>query len=178
MRGKDARKMRTIRPATLGALLLTAISAVSCTDSATVNPPATTGTPVGQPLFGFVHRIEAGTLVFDPAEFLTGPEGVAAARAAGVIGPDEDLPNDFYILNEDTTEEREVVIADGARFTLIGFDGSGALADRPVTTEELSELLSGEAESTEFYGFVRGSLPMTLSLGGDAITAGAQQYLP
>jgi hypothetical protein len=37
----------------------------------------------------------------DLAEMLTGEEAIAAAREAGVIGPDEDLPNDFYVRDLD-----------------------------------------------------------------------------
>lgn len=42
-----------------------------------------------------------GAVVIDPVELLSGSEALAAARAAGEIGPAEDLPNDFYILDGD-----------------------------------------------------------------------------
>jgi len=180
--------MRTRRLAPWPLLMLAVIVFASCaensaattTQPATTSTQATTTTTTGQPteLFAFVRSLTDGMLVFDPAEFLTGDEAVAAARAAGVIGADEDLPNDFYIQNLDFGDERQLAVADGVEFTLIGFDTSGALADSPVSVGELAALLSGEADSTELYGFIPGDLPMTLSLDGDTVTGGSQTYLP
>ncbi|MCZ7662866.1 MAG: hypothetical protein M5U22_08010 [Thermoleophilia bacterium] len=127
--------------------------------------------------FGFVREVAAGTLVFDPAEFLTGEAAVAAAREAGVIGEDEDLPNDFFIRNTDTSEET-VPVDSAITFTLVGFDSAGALTDEEVSYAELEQLFAGGADTAQVYGFVPGELPMTLTFAGGKVAGGVQQYLP
>jgi hypothetical protein len=117
-------------------------------------------------------------MVFDPARLLTGDEAVTAARETGIIGADEDLPNDFFILNPDQTDEFELTVADDAEFVMIGFDASGGLTDSPVSAAEFEALLSGSADDSQFSGIVPGDLPMTLVLIGDSVSGGTQTYLP
>lgn len=169
--------------ATGSALMLTGALFASCTGgntNTTIEATTTTTSATTQPVdqFGFVRSLNDGVLVFDPAELLTGEEALAAARNAGVIGADEELPNDFFIQNADETDERQLAVADGAEFLLIGFDASGGLIDSPVSTDELALLFSGSADTSEFYGFVPGDLPMTLRLLDDTVTGGKQVYLP
>ena len=68
-----------------------------------------------------------------------------------MIGADEELPNDFFIRNTDETDERQLAVADGAGFVLIGFDASGGVIDSPVATDELALLFAGSADTGEFY---------------------------
>lgn len=147
----------------------------------TTQPTSTTPTSrAGETIeqFGFARTLTGGMLVFDPAEMLTGGEAAAAAREDGIIGAEEDLPNDFYIRNLDNTDEWQLAVGSGTEFVLIGFDATGALTDVPVSAGEFETLLSGLVDSSDFYGFVPGDLPMTLVLIGDSITSGSQTYLP
>lgn len=64
-------------------------------------------------VMGFIDRVwEAGGkryIRIDYAQLLTGDEAVKAAIKAGQLAPGEDLPNDYFILNENpTTREYEV----------------------------------------------------------------------
>ncbi len=174
--------MNTIRVATAVSMLLAAIVLASCAEepAPTTTVPTTTQPGAAEPReqFGFVRSIDGETLVFDPAEFLTGEEAVAAARQAGFIGPDEMLPNDFYISNPDPADERRLTVSAGAGFVLIGFDAGGAITDAPVSFQQLTDYFSGAADTGDLYGFIAGDLPMTLTLQGDVVTAGRQMYLP
>ena len=85
-------------------MLLAAIAAATtgCAfgDESGSETPATTPPPTTRQ-FGYIRDIhlDARTLEFDRAEFLTGAKATAAARADGVIGPGEAVPNDYYIRN-------------------------------------------------------------------------------
>jgi hypothetical protein len=127
--------------------------------------------------FGFVRQVAADALVFDPAELLSGEAAVAAARADGAIGPTEELPNDFYIRNPEKEEVR-LEVHPSARFTLIGLTSTGELADEVVSLGELAKLWSGADDTSQYYGFAVGELPMTLIVSDGAVTEAAQQYLP
>ena len=85
--------------------------------------------------FALVNDVTAGVVTLDPAMLLTGDAAVEAARADGVIGPDEDLPNDFYISNP-VKESLQVPIRMDATCRLYGFDSEGALMDVEVVTPE------------------------------------------
>ena len=168
------------------ALMLASLVLASCgqeatTTTTTPQPASTTSTTrAGETIeqFGFARSLTGGTLVFDPAEMLTGDEALDAAREDGIIGADEELPNDFYIRNLDDKDEWQVAVGSDAEFILIGFDAAGALTDTPVPAAEFEALLSGSADATDFYGFVAGDVPMTLVLIGDTVTGGSQTYLP
>ena len=112
--------MRMRRGAMWPALMLASFILASCGQGAatttTTQPTSTTSTTqAGETMeqFGFARTLTGGTLVFDPAEMLTGDEAVAAAREDGIIGADEDLPNDFYIRNLDKTDERQLTVGSG-----------------------------------------------------------------
>ena len=55
--------------------------------------------------FGYIRDIDlqARKLDFDRAQLLTGAEASAAARADGVIGHGDVVPNDYYIRNRERT---------------------------------------------------------------------------
>ena len=181
--------MRVFRGTSWPALMLASFVLVSCGQGATTTTTSTQPTTTSQPTsttrpgetfeqFGFVRSLTGGTLMFDPAEMLTGDEALDAAREDGIIGVDEDLPNDFYIRNLDQNDEWQIAVGSAAEFVLIGFDASGALADSPVSAAEFEALLSGSADSSGFYGFVPGDVAMTLVLIGDTVASGNQTYLP
>lgn len=175
--------MRIVRTAVVSVLVGAGILLASCADdpaATTTHPTTTTTTTIAQgaELFGFARSLDGDVLVFDPAEFRTGAEAAAAAREDGVIGADEELPNDFYIRNVDGLDERHLVVPAGTVFVLIGFDATGALTDAPVDGEVLAALLAGEGDAGELYGIVPGNLPMNLTLENDTVVGGSQAYLP
>ena len=102
---------------------------------------------------------------------------MTAARADGVIGPTEELPNDFYIRNPEKEEVR-LEAHPAAQFTLIGLTSTGELADEIVSLGELARLWSGADDTSQYYGFVVGELPMTLIVSDGVVTEAKQQYLP
>ena len=64
---------------------------------------------------GYIDEVweEGGTryISIDYAEMLTGQEAMDAAVEAGYIAPGEDLPNDYFIRN-DNPQKREFTVAD------------------------------------------------------------------
>jgi hypothetical protein len=82
-----------------------------------------TSTPVVRS-FGYIEAIDqqAGTLRFDAAEFLSGAEGLRAAREDGAIGPEEALSNDYYVRNSDRSPET-LVLADEVAVTRVQCNG-------------------------------------------------------
>ena len=50
--------------------------------------------------FGHIVSINSTDVTFDPAEFLTGEAANKAARKDGAIGPNETVPNDYYIVDK------------------------------------------------------------------------------
>jgi hypothetical protein len=181
-------------------LLLLAVAVTACagdTTAATVSPTSPVASVSGADgdglvladgaHFGFVRRVEGGTVTFDPARFLSGDAALEAARAAGAIGEGEDLPNDFFIANQTAEDEVTVPVADAAVFTLIGFDETNSpLEDVAVTYSELADLFAAPADGRDvmtadgrsIYGFVAGDLPMNMIIEGGEVAGGAQQYLP
>ena len=175
--------MKTLRPAIVLALALTACGSpgsppptttpVSSTTSTTI---VTTTTAADVEQFAFVRAIDESEITYDPATILTGEEATEAARADGVIGEGETLPNDFYISNPSADEEVAALDPEG-RFVVIGFDRYGALADRQVSLVDLVATLNG-ADPGKFYGIVPGEVPMILTINGDTVVGARQQYFP
>ena len=146
----------------------------------TMTPTGTTASgkaemPTGT-TFVFVRGIEGGSLLLDPASFLSGEEALEAAREDDFVGADEELPNDFYIRNLER-ESLIFAVAEDATFTLIGFDASGGLADVEVDRATFEALLAG-GETSDYYGFIPTELPMILEIEGGEVRGGRQQYLP
>jgi len=175
-------------------VLVIAIAVVGCgtalddvtsttTTEATTTSDATTTTTGAQATisdgehFGFVRQVAEDALIFDPAEFLSGDAALAAARADGVIGADEKLPNDFYIDNPEKEEVR-LEVDPAAKFILIVSSGTGDLAEKVVSYGELFRLWAGVDDTSPNYGFVVGELPMTMTISQARVTGGEQQYLP
>ncbi|HEX5825135.1 MAG TPA: hypothetical protein VFY18_11810 [Candidatus Limnocylindrales bacterium] len=65
-------------------------------------------------------------------------EANAAARADGVIGPNEDLPNPFYV--RDLHERRTIGLDPAATIVVLGHDADGNSLPTPVTLSEFAVL--------------------------------------
>jgi hypothetical protein len=101
------------------------------------------------------------------AEMLTGEEAIEAARAAGLIGPDEDLPNDFYVRDLDD-EVHHVGIESNALVELIDCTAEC----RPVEVP-LADFLAGRARP-----FNREYALYDITITDGRITALSEIYLP
>jgi hypothetical protein len=145
--------------------------------------------------FGYVTEVsvDGSSLTIDFAEFLTGEAANEAARAAGDIGPDEDVPNDYFISNENPML-RTFPIASEVTIELIGFflEG-GQLESIAVTAPEWAELFTFAADCAanewedciveelglagwQWYGL--GQLPYWILVEDGEIVAIEEQYLP
>ena len=130
--------------------------------------------------FAFVevgrNETDAIVLGVDLAEFLTGEEARQAAIEAGVIGDDEDLPNDFFIVNDEERFEL-LPIAEGAQFALI----SGNDTSQQVIVD--ADVFAGIYETGTYdepvYG-IPGGVPvaMTVTVADGAVTGAEAFYLP
>jgi hypothetical protein len=157
----------------MAVVLLVVLSA--CGDDAT--PTATPGGSVPgttQEFFAFVLAVDESHLTFDPAEFLTGDAAHDAAVAAGVIGEDEELPNDFFIANPAEDSETATLSAAGA-YVLLGFDENQEIEEVEVDRDELVAALN---DGEGYYGIVAGETPMMLVTSGGEVIAATQVYLP
>jgi hypothetical protein len=68
-----------------------------------------------------------------------GPEEAnAAAREDGVIGPDEELPNPFYV--RDLHERRTMALDRAATIVVLGHDADGNSVPTPITASEFASL--------------------------------------
>lgn len=86
-------------------LLLVGLSVLFVMRGGAISQPTPTSSEIR---FGFITNVDGDTITFDEARWLTGKEGEDAAIAAGLCTEAtraECLPNDFYILNEETTTE-------------------------------------------------------------------------
>lgn len=157
------------------ALFVVLLALIACGEDPT--PTATPGASVPtstEEFFAFVLSVDESELTFDRAEILTGEEAHDAAVAAGVIGEDEDLPNDYFISNPEEDSETSVLSAAGS-FVLLGFDSGGAIEEVTVDREELvAALQDGEG----YYGIVVGETPMNLVVSGGEVIAANQVYFP
>jgi hypothetical protein len=150
------------------------------TTTTTTTTTSTTTTPPVYPdgvAFGWIRDTQAGEIAFDPAEFLTGDEAVTAAREDGVIGPDEDLPNDFYIRDEDPATTM-IAVAPGAAVTVLAFDESGTPAETGISYDDLAGLFDGRLDPAPYYGFGADGLPVWVTVSGGVVEEVAEQYLP
>lgn len=82
-----------------------------------------------RPAFGQVEFGSNGTvLIVRPAQWLTGPDAVILAREDGFIGPQEDLPNPFYLRMDREVGVIEFEIGPEFRATVLGGeDGTTAV---------------------------------------------------
>lgn len=129
--------------------------------------------------FGWVRVDEASTgveLIIDPAAMFTGAEAHAAAVAAGVIAPHEDLPNDFFIDNPDDEVFTNLVTTDATLIVRSAVDPAEQIY---LTPDDLHQLFNGTYEGHLIYGIIPGqSIPMSVTISGGMVTAANQVYLP
>jgi len=121
-----------------GVLLLTVLL-VACAPSVTGSLAPTVGpspSPDDDRLFGAIVGIDPSALTVDVdlAQFFGLEDGIAAAREDGVIGPNEDLPNPFYVRN--LRERRTLGIAPDATVIVLGYDADGNTLMTPISREE------------------------------------------
>lgn len=170
-------------------LLVVVVAAISLvvwriaagSDSVPSEQPGTT-IPTAAPLadgetFAYVVAVAGAGVVVDQAELLTGAAAREAAIADGVIGPDEDLPNDVYIRNADKSTAT-VPVADDARLTVLSFGSGGELVEKSMTLADLEAAFGGGEPVDEIYGLGEGGLPANVTVVDGAVTSVVQQYLP
>ncbi len=124
---------------------------------------------------GFIDAVweEGGVryLSIDYAEMLTGEEARQAAIEAGVIGPDEDLPNDYYIRNLNPKTREFTIAASVAITTATRSEGF----DQPATWEEfLSFWSASPPEDATHLNMV----PWWIVRNGHEVFSIDEQYIP
>lgn len=157
------------------------VTRVSTSDkpSTTTTIPASAHALSDGSWFGWVRVEQAATgveLIVDPAAILTGDEAHAAAVAAGVIAPHEDLPNDFFVDNPARESFTNLVSPDATMVVQSAVDPAEQIY---LTPEDLHRLFNGTYEGHLIYGMIPGqSIPMTLTVANGLVTAANQVYLP
>ncbi len=172
-----------LRPflAVLGAVLVLA----GCSD-ATGDQPTTTTTEGVPPAiddgtwFAFVTVGEDETgemnLGLDLAEFLSGEEARQAAVEDGVIADGEDLPNDFYIDNDEIIMEL-LHVGEGAVFEMISGDDTAQTVE--VDASQFAELYDGTYAGEPVYGVVAHTpIAMNVVVVDNLVTGATAVYLP
>lgn len=127
--------------------------------------------------FAWVKGITGDGLLVDPAELLSGEEARQAAVEDGVIGPDEDLPNDVYIRDPDDVTQAVVPSSDAA-YSLLVFDEGGSPVQSEVSYDFFTAVLNGGEEASEVYGLFDGAVPATVTIDSGAVVKVVQVYLP
>ena len=170
---------------TTGAPTTTTIAPTTTTQpptTTTTQPTTTTVPSADEVLFGELVAFvgEDGTVRVTVAlmEMLTGDEAVAAAREDGVIGEDEDLPNDFYI--RDLEEETTLPVAPDASVVLQAcYENGPCVTTETVDLDTWSVLLGGEEDpglDWQWYG--AGLLPYRWHVADGTVVLVEEQYLP
>lgn len=145
------------------------------TSSVSEPPPVADGEHFG---FVTVGTDEADNIVvgFDEALLLHGEEARQAAIDAGVIDEGEDLPNDFFIVNEEEAFEL-LTPDDDARFTLLSGDNPEEKV--MVNLSVLKSVYDGEDIGQPIYGIAPGTpFAMTILVERGLVTQGDAVYLP
>lgn len=124
---------------------------------------------------GYIDRVweSDGTrhLRIDYAEMLTGDEARAAAVKAGVIAPDEDLPNDYFIRN-DNPQKREFAVTVSAPITTSTRSGG---MDEPATWAEFASFWSSDPPAGAEHLH---DMPWWIERDGGQVVKIEEQYLP
>lgn len=118
----------------------------------------------------------ATTLNVDTAEMLTGEEARQKAIADGVIAEEEDLPNDFYIANDEEVYVQLALVADPEITVISGTDTSQRLE---IGSDQLVALWEGEYTGEPVYGIIPSTpIPMEVTVTGGLISSARAVYLP
>jgi len=119
--------------------LIVVVLLAACAPSITIEPASTVSPsppPATDRLFGAIAGIDPGapSVDVDLAQFFGLEDGIEAAREDGAIGPNEDLPNPFYVRN--LHERRTLALAANATVVVLGYDAEGNTQMTPVSLEE------------------------------------------
>ncbi len=129
--------------------------------------------------FGYVTVNGDGdvvTLGVDVAEILTGQAAHDAAVDAGLIEADEELPNDMFILDDETRVFTHTL--DGSALIRV-LDGNQPWVQLDVTPPELLGLYDGTYDGAPVYGIVPGTpIPMNVTVAGGVVSSAEAVYLP
>jgi hypothetical protein len=163
------------------AVLVALVSA--CGGEAPSMSPVPTSLPTNTPvvsqsserLFGQILAIDlAGpSVTIDLRQWFGLPEAVAAAREDGFIGPNDDLPEPFYI--RDLHERRTLALAKDALVTVLGLGEDRAYTTpmRVTLAEFVAAWRSGPASGAWTPAFCYWFSP-----SGDAVRSIEAQYVP
>ncbi len=167
----------------VAALVALAVLA-GCSD--TVDSSTTTTTEPGEPAledgtwiaYVTVGEDQDGAMTFgiDLAEMLSGDEAREAAVEDGAIAEGEDLPNDFYIDNDDVVLEL-LHAAEDARFVMIS--GEDVAEKIQMDAPLFAEVYDGTYSGDPLYGVVpQTPIAMDVIVSGGLVTEAAAVYLP
>lgn len=174
--------VRRRRPFALAGIVL-AVSLISACSSPetsdTTEPEPVPALPDGE-VFAMitVGYDESGevTLGVDLAEMLSGEKAREAAVEDGVISEGEDLPNDFYIDNDEVVYEL-LHFSDDPSITVISGNDTSQLIQIPA--DHLVQLWEGEYAGDPVYGIVASvPFPMEVTVADGVITEAEAVYLP
>lgn len=130
--------------------------------------------------FGFVTvgEDESGviTLGVDLAEMLSGSAAHDAAVEAGIITADEDLPNDYFIKNEELVSEMMHLSDDAIISVISATDVSNHIT---IDSDQLAAIYGGTYTGEDVYGVVPGQpIAMDLTIANGEVTNVSAIYLP
>ncbi len=130
--------------------------------------------------FGFVTvgRNESGALILgiDLADMLTGQAAHDAAVDEGIITEDEDLPNDFFIKNDESILEL-MNLSDDAIIEVVSADDVSKHI--VITADQLEALYEGTYVGSDVYGVASGQpIAMDVTIDNGEITHLKATYLP
>jgi hypothetical protein len=114
-----------------------------------------------------------GTLVFDLEQFFSGDAANQAALEDGVIGPDESVPNDYYIRNVNP-KLRTVPISSDLQIVLIKWSNCCDHTFSP-NLATFAQSFPGPGPTHDFRG---PSSPYWLTVENGVIVKIEEQYLP
>jgi hypothetical protein len=127
-------------------------------------------------VMGFIKNVREKDgkryVTIDYAEMLTGQAALDAARAAGDIGPDEEVPNDYYISNP-STDKHEFEVSAGAAMTTSSWHGE---MNKTLTWDVFKSFWSVSPPDEE-ASFLRDS-PWWIERDGQTVVKIDEQYLP
>jgi hypothetical protein len=114
----------------------------------------------------------------DPAELLTGQQAHVAAVDAGVIGEDEELANDLFVVNRDDATQT-VAVDDAASVTVQIAPADAPLATITVAAGRFYDIFDGAIDDRAVYGVLPGEpLPIRLTIARGTVTTAEHVYLP